>query len=1116
MIKKRVLSALLVGFAVAALISVSVSNNAEGRPGSVKNPNNGDSVPAPIVLEVFHSDVFILRGTSLLTAKSGITVQQGDRIETGPEGRAQIVYPNGTVTRLDSGTVIILRKAQLTPQQIEILIEQGQVWSRITELQKDEMYKTLSKNVSAIVRGTSYGHFVSKNRTDQIMTTKGEVSGTCLNETQRAVIARNQKIVFTCDTEEVLIRPISSEDRASPWVAFNLDQDGILLDRFGKSTYKDERPGRQSSGEVAGASNFLRRIRDTASEVVSTVTTQASEIVRSVSLGIVASNTETSTVSTLGSNTGPGAASPTTIPSPGASVTPKTTGVPGAVGNPSPTKILNTPTPTAKPPLPPSIPTATPTELPPEPTVPPEPQAIARVNPQGGAAVKITDPRTGTSVITREYTNIISGTTVETMNGHAEVVFDQGPNAGCSLDGAANNRCSITRIDSGSKIIVNGQVTESNNTNIQIIFGRIWNRVKNLTGTRDTFQSEDVGSLENGMVATVRGTSYGHLISEGDDERINQIFTLEGRVSGRCRNDKNVQEINERKKGQFRCQDNAIKTLIDDLAKVKDEDRAWLLYNAERDIPDIGSRNNPPKISIIQPENNQEFTFKTSDEAFIDLKAEIEDDEYPFGPARTLWVCTRMLNGVSVACPFNFDDVSSTETTAKVFDDGQYIFRLVATDVLATTLEEVTVNVKIEANAYKPPVANAGPDQVIFLDETAQLFGTVTYGPLNHTRVLINSWTLVRGPFPLVHFGTPISVNTLSPTTTAQFLFTGTYTIRLTSIDGLNVGTDDVQVVVLPRPAVATATPTPTPSPTHTPVPSPTATITPSPSPSPSPSPLPSPAATVELSSDLSTAKLRVTNLSDHFSVLKYLFTYTSDSGDQGIQGQKSPLEGEIFEETVTLGTCSSGVCTYHLNPRNFIFEVELQSAKGEEKLRLIAPASDVTTTPTPTPTNMPTNTPTPMPTSTPTSTPTPTPTPTPMPTTTPTPTPTNTPTPSPTVVASPTPSPTPTLVPAPIISSVTRTGGSCETLPFLVTICTVTLEVTGFNFSDEVIVQTRKTGTATYNINGLAGHEKSTLLLRPSFAGLSPNTTYDFAVSILGGQKVESIGAFNTNFNTD
>ena len=91
----------------------------------------------------------------------------------------------------------------------------------------------------------------------------------------------------------------------------------------------------------------------------------------------------------------------------------------------------------------------------------------------------------------------------------------------------------------------------------------------------------------------------------------------------------------------------------------------------------------------------------------------------------------------------------------------------------------------------EPPTVNAGPNRQVSLPDTASLAGSVNDdGMPNPPAQVTTSWSLVDGPQSVVFS------NDTSPTTDVSFSEAGTYVLRLTASDGVEVVTDDVTVIV--------------------------------------------------------------------------------------------------------------------------------------------------------------------------------------------------------------------------------------------------------------------------------------------------------------------------------
>ncbi|HEU4768602.1 MAG TPA: RHS repeat-associated core domain-containing protein [Pyrinomonadaceae bacterium] len=95
-------------------------------------------------------------------------------------------------------------------------------------------------------------------------------------------------------------------------------------------------------------------------------------------------------------------------------------------------------------------------------------------------------------------------------------------------------------------------------------------------------------------------------------------------------------------------------------------------------------------------------------------------------------------------------------------------------------------------NQNQAPIVSAGDDQIVAVNGTATLNGTVTDDGLPRNATVTSTWSMVSGP-GLVSFA-----NDSSPSTTATFSEAGTYVLRLTATDTALTASDETVVTVTP------------------------------------------------------------------------------------------------------------------------------------------------------------------------------------------------------------------------------------------------------------------------------------------------------------------------------
>ncbi len=211
---------------------------------SASAQNEPSLPPVTATLEIFALPVSVVLPGSIdkTDAVDKQKIAEGTKIITGETGRAQIVYANKSVTRMDFNTEITLKKLTASPVQVELMLTKKRIWNRVAKLLGNESYQTETGTTVATVRGTSYAHGILPDGRNRVITTKGVVDTHCLNDSQEATVSANAKILFDCKTGGKL--PLLKLDEVikdkDEWFEFNQKQDTALDERFGKETYGDE------------------------------------------------------------------------------------------------------------------------------------------------------------------------------------------------------------------------------------------------------------------------------------------------------------------------------------------------------------------------------------------------------------------------------------------------------------------------------------------------------------------------------------------------------------------------------------------------------------------------------------------------------------------------------------------------------------------------------------------------------------------------------------------------------------------------------------------------------------------------------------------------------------
>lgn len=206
--------------AVAGVLFVRMGE--EPTPEEKQNTEVVESENQPVNLNIISEPVFVND-----KEVSGFTeISIGKTIKTGEGGGADIVYPNGTTTKLDQNTEIVINKFSEEPFQAEVQVESGRIWSRITKLLGKESYETKSENLVASVRGTSYGHEILENGNDKLLVTEDDVFLECVLTDFVLEIQENYKADTNCATQPTA-KQILNVDR-DEWYVLNNRALGIV------------------------------------------------------------------------------------------------------------------------------------------------------------------------------------------------------------------------------------------------------------------------------------------------------------------------------------------------------------------------------------------------------------------------------------------------------------------------------------------------------------------------------------------------------------------------------------------------------------------------------------------------------------------------------------------------------------------------------------------------------------------------------------------------------------------------------------------------------------------------------------------------------------------------
>ena len=116
-----------------------------------------------VLLTVFVGAAKVAHGSAAaVAARSGDMLGDGDSITTDADGKASLTYPDGSVTRLDSSTSVVVHVTQ-SGASLRTQLDQkaGLTWNSVKHLLGGSTFQVSGPNSStAEVRGTQFGFYV--------------------------------------------------------------------------------------------------------------------------------------------------------------------------------------------------------------------------------------------------------------------------------------------------------------------------------------------------------------------------------------------------------------------------------------------------------------------------------------------------------------------------------------------------------------------------------------------------------------------------------------------------------------------------------------------------------------------------------------------------------------------------------------------------------------------------------------------------------------------------------------------------------------------------------------------------------------------------------------------
>ena len=180
----------------------------------------------------------------------GQGLEEGDVVRTDETGRTEILYGDGSLTRLDVETTFEIVKlvAEDRGRETATRLDSGNTWHRVKKLSESDSFSVSTASATAAVRGTAFVVRCDEDGTCTFTVIEGVVEIT-LEDGTVITLRAGQSVTVDADGEAGEVVTLSPDQLASdPWISANLelDEEAGLID-------EDDASGGIGGGEGGSA-----------------------------------------------------------------------------------------------------------------------------------------------------------------------------------------------------------------------------------------------------------------------------------------------------------------------------------------------------------------------------------------------------------------------------------------------------------------------------------------------------------------------------------------------------------------------------------------------------------------------------------------------------------------------------------------------------------------------------------------------------------------------------------------------------------------------------------------------------------------------------------------------
>ena len=181
-------------------------------------------------LSDFSGDVSVERNGKQIEIERGMRIYEKDRVSTGEDGSASIMFFDDSVSRLSSETDVSVSKLvrpddSYSKSYVEVSLENGEMWSRVVNLvEKNSAFVVATDDAKTLTKKAAFNVSVEEDSVEvEVFNHEVEFETSVAFET----VVSGRKVKSTKD--RVVVSDLDENDKEVAWAKENIDSDKLYL-----------------------------------------------------------------------------------------------------------------------------------------------------------------------------------------------------------------------------------------------------------------------------------------------------------------------------------------------------------------------------------------------------------------------------------------------------------------------------------------------------------------------------------------------------------------------------------------------------------------------------------------------------------------------------------------------------------------------------------------------------------------------------------------------------------------------------------------------------------------------------------------------------------------------